>query len=901
MADNNTARKINPDIEPDIRPDLHVIKGGGQTTPDRANLKDLSDKESNPDGPTDDKSVEDQENEGGKASSSWKDKTTPERSYTDANGKKHSVQAKGKFAFLKKKGPLALILTAVAGGGGMMSMLFSPGLLIIQLKEVMVDKFNSQLTSMDIRTKKVLKSKTFSSTGVCGTVISINCKFHSMSDRQIKRLTKAGFTIEPDTTTSILGRKKVKSITYDGVKYSDAGKFSKQISTDVNLRSSLKKAYNPLFAGFADKVWNKTLFKIKLTEDGIKITGANDDEKSKSLRDDINKKPTSDVDEVKLPDESDTSKYPDGVDDPNYKADMEDYNSKKALQESLDDITKQADDVASEVAEGGSKAAAKAAAAAVKVTGFIDNACMAYTTIRAVGFAAKVVRAAQLAKFAFMFLKIADQIKADGSPEPEDVAYLGKILTTDIVRTVGTQKVLKSLSATDSFGYRYAAYGDKKGGMSDSAVMFLAGGGLTGTLINVTSAINNVLGGSPDSVCKVNNNIGVQLGVAAGSLVLAFFTGGISISTGAVISGLSNAAIGLALAMLPALLQDIIAGTLIDKNTVGELAGDAITSGASGVQGTSASFTNAPLTVPQAEAYQELSNKIAVEYAEEERLAYSPFDISNKNTFLGSIRFAILPYLTDTSSVFSSIQSIASMATNSFSIANKVSAASKDSYDFDSYCTDSDYNHLNIATDPYCNIAYGIPTDVIDTDIDTVLAKMVGQVDDDGITISGSNYEKFQKDCINRVNPIGYTGQNFEEPNGEECIIGSAENLKPEFADYKYYYLYLIDSRVEAGMDGSDNDLNKAMEYNLQPDIGFYSPSSIDDNVAFETDMSEIFNSINTDTEELSDEIVSLPSTQKNNDIKQCDINYNFQINDSFNVLCGYAFPAITKKGNSSI
>jgi len=116
--------------------------------------------------------------------------------------------------------------------------------------------------------------------------------------------------------------------------------------------------------------------------------------------------------------------------------------------------------------------------------------------------------------------------------------------------------------------------------MPDTAAMFLAGGGLTGTLTGVTSKINDILGNKAEETCGVLNNPFV----GAGSLVVGIGTMLIPGANTVRFSSLAkdvtiSAGIGIALAVLPSLLQDIIAGVLVDKTTVGEAAGDAITSG----------------------------------------------------------------------------------------------------------------------------------------------------------------------------------------------------------------------------------------------------------------------------------------------------------------------------------
>lgn len=783
-------------------------------------------------------------------------------------------KAKGKFGFLKKKGPATtIILTVCLGGFGVFGIL-SPGLLIVNFKEVMVSKFNTQLTAMDIRTNKMLYSKTMS-VGVCSSVINIRCKYTTMSDRQIANFKKAGIEVEYNPNESgLLGRKKPKGfVLEDSGKSIMAGDFEKELATNAKFRAAVKKGYNPLFAGFADKFWNKTIFKIGISKKGVKFTKGDDDakfkdiqEKTKNPQGTVTGAPKNAIDpDEKNPDG--TKKYPGGADDVNYK------NAVTAAEEAAQKGVQELEEAAVSVASSGTKAATKVLGNTIKVTGIADTMCTVYGTIRAVGFAAKVVRAAQLARYAMLFLNVADQIKAGNNPAPEDVEYLGKILTTEVVSTIATQGAIKSVvqgkSATDSFGYKYAAYG-QRGVMPDTAAQFLAGGGLTGSLITVTSVINNFFKGNVQNTCKTLSNIFVQVGSAAAGIALAVFSGGISISAQAIAQGIGAAAVGLAVAYLPALLQDIVAGVVIDKSTVGELAGDAITSGSSGLMAaTAATGGNTPLTPEQAVAYQNLSNNIAAQYAEEDRLAYSPFDTSNKNTFMGNILSSITPMISKMSSLSGSLTSITSILSSSLLSLNPVTKAA-DVNDY-TMCQDEDYKNLKLAADPFCNLVYGIPTeDLQNIGPVTVLDTLINNGDIDPVTgVATGDYANFTEECTNRKDPIGYTGDDFSKDNGAVCLTSSIK-----YPRAKYYYLYQVDQRVESGMDGTDESLNAAIDSGMNANISFYD-KNINDNVAT-TDQSYADTNIDTTIINTGDTLLqSVINTQSNEANNNTSINLN--------------------------
>jgi len=726
----------------------------------------------------------------------------------------------GKFNGLKKKGPLTTIILTLVGGGLGIGGLLSPGLLIIQLKEVMVNKFNSQLSSMDIRTNKILTSKTTGGIS-CGKIINIGCKYSSMSEKQIANFEKAGITVESESKT-ILGRTKPKSFKFNGETIK-ASEFASKLESSAEFRSAVKVGYNPKFAGFADSFWGKAAQKLGITKAKANIDTSSEQKALKSIQEDTKTKSTVQESEVQPIKEGETK--PDG-------------STFTAAEEAANKTAVAAGEVEGGLAEDAAKIAEKAtktgsvalegvevAGSALKITGLTDAACTAYGAIQGLGYAAKSIRALQLAKYAMIFLNVADQIKA-GVAKPEDVSYLGTVLTTEVKETKKT--------ATDSFGYKYAAYGEA-GKMPTSATQYLAGGGLAGSLIGITGVIDKNLPANK-KVCGVLKNPFV----AGASLVVGiglFFVPGANVAIGAwdIAKGVGIAALTIATAYIPAALGDIVAGVLVDKTTVGESAGDAITSGASGMMGTTANTRgNAPLTPDQAIAYNNLSNTIAAQYAEEDRLALSPFDITNSNTFMGSIVAKLIPYASKVSSLSGAFSSLASLTSGSISsIAGQVKA-SDGGYDYKG-CQDFDYRELGLATDPYCNVVYGIAPDALETSPLKINTALSGEIDPvSGDPLPDSAYETFVADCINRNRPLGDVGEDPNGSNGSECIFGAEVTISGSTQKKNNnYYVHYIDQGIEKGMSGDDPVL-AAAEASGQTSLSFF----VDDNYSTTADNS---------------------------------------------------------------
>jgi hypothetical protein len=959
------ARKLE-DIEPDIRPQLRVISGGNQPgLHRRPDLREINNQETNPDTGHNDDSINDQEAAGSNITSgSWENKVEGDQA--------GDSKAKGRFSFLKKKGPLATIIILVFGGGIGITTLLSPSLLFINLKEVMVNKFNlSQLTSLDTRTNLILGKKTSITdltSGLCGDKVTFACRYTTMSKKQVSKLEAAGITVNhgevsvttektvvnadgtKHTTTVTENKPYNSSITLGTVESGDSkittellkdstsltgrivptslsvegseikpNQLTKTLSENAEVRSAFQKAYNPKFASLADSINQKILSLLGLNKKAVSLKGDTDAEKMKDVQDEAIK-PKESVDKSSsglYKDEDGTIKDQNGeviVDKDGKvvggggKYTAEEINTAKNLsKEAASAAATAANDLAdsaANTAKTGEKAAteaidslesgSKAVVSGVlgKGSDIIGNACTAYNTIRAIGFGAKVVRATQLAGYAMLFLKIADQIKAGDSPNPADVAVLGTILTTEYASTKKT--------ATDSYGYNYAAYGTT-GALSTTAMQYLVGGGLTGQLINATSELNKTLGGNAESVCAFTNS---KAGQALQTVVgIASLFNPITLSVRLVAGVLSTAVISSLPTILPALLNDIVAGVAVDSNTVGEASGDAITSGASYLMGsTAAAGGNAALTPTQAADYANLSNKVAQKYAEQDQLAYSPLDITNSNTLVGSIYTKILPYLSKMSSLSGIISSLASVTTDSIASLSPVTkAATTEDYQL---CQDEDYKKMGLATDPYCNVVYGIPTQYLNEDPLEVAQNLYnnGQIDIDGKALAKGQatdkggtstgiYQSYIDNCFNRnltAAPLGYTGDSNQYVDGSQCKINDSN---------KDYFLYYVDQRALNGMEGDDSTLEAASSYDQQKNISFYdSNTNPQNNVASSQKNNNSLTSVLSKITTLGSE--SVGSTV--NTVKLLDNSNVYSLSSNDNNLFNYSSLGYTKGQGSN-
>lgn len=691
---------------------------------------------------------------------------------------------------LKKKGPLGLIIGLIVGGGFGVSFLFSPSILLVQIKETMLNKFNTQLASMDTRYNHIIRAKTSQATkGLCSGV-KARCRYATMSERQINKFKRAGITIETEGK-SISGRSKVTGFRYGDGPSVPASEFSSRMKTDANFRSAVIKGYNPKFAGFSDKVWTRVKAKFGLKEGSSKP--AKDAEERKKNIHESSKETVAGGDTQPI---KDGDKNPACNDPNNCTAD----DVKRIEADNQKAKTSVSESGKSKINESVKNVKGLRLGSAISITGYIEYACQAYGMIKLTANIAKTVRNVQLARYAMEFMSTADKIKA-GDATPEDVSQLGEILTTASPGLDSFDQPRKS--ATDSFGYRYAAYGDTNM-TSEYTTQFISGGGFGGSMTTVLGMVSTIVGGrkGASGTCGFLANPIVQAGtIIAG--VASIFTGvGVAkIATQAAI----GITIGIAVSILPGIIGDIIAGNVTD-GIQGEDAGDAIASGAGGFMSATASAGgNSPLTKKQALAYNKLQTEVANRYTKDEAIALSPFDASNKYTFMGSIAYSLLPYYS--SSAFSLkglMSSSVSVLGSSFgSIIPKASAVN-DAKEEEALnmCQDYDYVDLGIAADPFCNPIFGIPAEYLDADP----IEIVDYLKDQGFyeqTGSGETadyskteaYNEFIANCIERTEPFGYEDVNASggPGDGADCMIDN--KLKA------YAYINFIDDRVETGMD----------------------------------------------------------------------------------------------------
>jgi len=717
---------------------------------------------------------------------------------------------------VKKKGPMALIISLALGGG--IVGFTGPAIGLVHFKEVLGSSFNDQLAAMDRRSDHVLRTRLKGMTnGVC-TGVRIMCRFSSMNGRQIKRLEKAGFKITQGER-NIFGRRTVVGIeTPDGQKFGkgEAGKFSKHVKSDFSTRRAFNRAYSAKFVGFADAKFKKVLSKLKTN-------------KASKLKSTTKEGMDSDLDSSTrgLDVDLEVETRPMNLDaDGNYvdengnvhPPDSDEFKQAKAATD-----TDLKTNIEAKASTGGSalKSIGKGALKSVSIIGYLDTACTIYNTGRAIAASAKIIRAMQLAQFAMVFLSTTDKIKA-GEATPEEVEYMGNMLSEidleenvvdeslSSVNNEGEYSTIKNpfygKNAYDSPGYKLAAYGDVST-LTSRSQQYMVGGGFAGSMGGLMDDVVGLLGGrgAVRNTCKtVQHPLTRISSLAVGLLVSA---GSFGLGTVAM-AGLSLS-LSLAQPFIEAYLADLVAGKVVGSSTRGVEAGDAITVGSTVLMGQAAQARGMkPLTGDELEAYLDVSREVAAEYDAQGRYEAkdTPFDVMNQYSFLGSLARTYYPFISNKlSSIATFVSSIPrSVFSPIYQTANIVKASSFNPDRFNK-CKDEGYEELGIAADIFCNVRYGLSNEELSLDTEEVVNYMIqnNYIDSEtGEAVDGSDYASFLNNCVDRVDGLGET-----TVEGGDIGMGCMET-----SDQKSMFrVYTMDFSINDAMDEeSENSTSSA-------------------------------------------------------------------------------------------
>ena len=367
-----------------------------------------------------------------------------------------------------------------------------------------------------------------------------------------------------------------------------------------------------------------------------------------------------------------------------------------------------------------------------------------------------------------------------------------------IGETVKTKKVYTEKTAMESEGIA-ALYDNGKVNTGDPSV----------TSFNLMASSNQILGGLSLSMKSFEGCLVAKAGAAAVSaladgleiagciagLVGAAFTfGAAAAACGPFVTHqLAGIALSVGLAAVLGALVSVVApavANMMMRDLISELGGEdlgnALTSGANLYMGSAHRANGGSLS--NREKYNEFAiaqQQVIAENAREERAELSPFDITSKNTFMGTLLTQLMNY-THANTLMSTITTSNSVVSSSLISIVEPSAMA---YDVAATLpTDEEYENtcpylasIGAVGDAYCN-PYAM-TDLSTMDVDPAdvinkvdaLGGFEDEVGEDGNVIikEDSDLAKYIRYCNNRYSPFGVADQNIANEVGDFGTVDS--------------------------------------------------------------------------------------------------------------------------------
>ncbi len=764
---------------------------------------------------------------------------------TSVSGKNKTNAKKIKSKILSSK-PTITIIGSIIGVMFGVSVLLSPSAIFFHILSLFSDSIaNFQAPVVDSAYVKTLKNKIGVSSDAGCKVTKLACRFKSVSDFQLSRFEAAGIKVE--TGKSVYpGKSSISSMSItlkDGTPFEISPNKLSSALKNPEIRTALDSVYNPKFAQFSDSVWSTLKKKFKVDKNGAEVK---DTEGKNTTVDDLKNELVSESNS-----DSNTK----------VKSSNEDKDGTKSAETDVD--IELEDDVEVKSADAATTKLKNQLDAIGNKLNIVNAACLLPTVVKTINTGMKTVRAAQLIRFSTEFASYAGQIKAgDGTPELSTM--LGNSLTTTTQEYSEDGKSGSLKSATDAPFLKWAMYGDSYS--TTSSKQYSTGGNsnnISKIFSSVASKSNSSIGGVGGATCKIAAS-------AAGDLLdlgITLITGGVAkMATSAMIEQVIVPAV---MNAGGAWLVNTLGGNAISKNIAGEAFGNALGSGMTAMLSSSCiSRGCTAMTKKAAVAYYSDQQSYLAKEAEYDRRVLSPFDTSNKNTFLGSIVASITPYYASIYQPATAISSILSITGSSFSaILPGTSAVSTAKYEESlNSCDDAYLESIGAAATPSCAPVAGITNSALNQDIDSIISDLSGKyinpdVESDDISdyIMPGSMQKYKEYCVDRTSPLGMDQDNSSSL--KEIIFDNDSNFS------------ISDFFGVGGSGGWSNGKNCVDTGNGENESGdpiakfaaFFAAWESDDSMSRELtssdDSSNTSSSINQDGKALIDEYVAAVGT----------------------------------------
>ncbi len=732
--------------------------------------------------------------------------------YTGTGRELISVKGKGKGkSFLKSKGPIGLIIALIMGCGGLMAgtQFFQPFALVENLREL----YNSMHVSTNKRSDvffKMQMGKGKYANPIKGHVFG-NDTF-KITPKQRNRLAKQGIEVDEVNGTTVLrfddGSGTIKTIVADPDDIGRVGGDAIDFKTAYRDNPDFFNGYNQgsmtwrgAISNWFSSVTAKFLSKNRITRNMFKdfIEKTNRAEAGNTRRYALEKmaegtdsieEPGSkmataedqDYERTEVGEDGVSRTVHDVVEDQHLGAPASSGKGRisraqiKANPELVGDIV----DNVKKKFEG----ANKGAGTAQKV---VNVTCAGVNFLGALSLMASAAEALQIINLISGYTEAVDKTKAglgDESPLTDLTDALNERRKNTHISIFGntTDESSSEKTAMESEGFAAVFQGTKINTKDPSVKSF----NVSSNMLSFTSRTDVF---ETCMIAKAATNLvsaGIkiaEIGTCFAGLVGALFTFGASIATCLPLLGdigtsialgvAATVAISAIVAVITPVLTNILTRDLI-SDIGGEDLGNALTSGGNMVMGNNHRSNGGSLATQ--EKYVEFAvaqQEVIAENARLERMNRSPFDITSKYTFMGSLITQFMSFLS-TSSVMSAISTSTNVLSSSIASLSPTATASsiaKNLPDLEEYKKTCPYlASIGAIGDAFCN-PYAI-TDI--TTINEDPAQIINEIGEDqfadeltsdgNVKIAGnSDLAKYMLYCNNRESTFGVADQNIAD------------------------------------------------------------------------------------------------------------------------------------------
>lgn len=730
---------------------------------------------------------------------------------------------------------------------------FAPNVILVNIKEMYTNDLADATVALHVYYKKMLDHKLGKAD--CGDKESIKCKLSTMSRNQVKAFERHGFTVngeklEEDNlddrdpkNDKPESRWKVTSIQFPhgGGTATDGDSFEKAANKSASMKDLAYSVFNPRSSYFMDERF-KTRIKEKF---------------------DLTKIPTVYGTTEKEVDESFNESL---------KGDDEGFDEAGRAGIGLNTLkTNKATDQLSKVAESIGKMA----------NSYTQIQCAYYTQGKIVSNSAKTAREHTLARFAMQYLKAADQVKQGQSDEitanvlssklawSDDGGYNSRNATdANIYRHIVLREALKSLD--NGTKYTADAFDSIEGLKTPWDVIEKTAKdtkgitGAPGSLVRPPADLNSkprdhcLHGQTTQSKSQLKPDKCPALTFAAAPPPIKGAVAGVAAASDRICPPPPKGIWRMfpPVSMTVPITMPYIANQFneaikkwADKksedftaDTKGIAASEAVFAGTGIVLGDMAmSRGMRPADEQSLTEYLNAGATIRQEYEQlaREQAKYTPFDVYNQYSFLGSIAKSLLTNHPDTTSVFGAATSLLgtlpTAVTKLSQQADAIYFIQPDEFDTGRLqCNDAEYDAIGIDADIACNVRYSMSKTELDADPKKVLEYMLqshpeetdkgvqelqqrlGRTDFEndaadvsrqlsearqgnqakmidektGDPVKHSEYDKFMQYCVNREDPWGRSAmavqrEELSEEEKEKRRQTVDENGTPRTSDYK--------------------------------------------------------------------------------------------------------------------